>query len=744
MFIICRPYFKLPKSSKDEDSYFIGDALNYKDVDIEIIKELKKVFPEPQREIKRLGETNIYKIDVLHLEIMRGSDTSDKMLNYFRLLAGISGASINVKLDEFAPPYDCKLYIDSFNDNEVIEGFTDDYIADNGKQEHVGKEEHLTDMELEGLILNNTTIVGMSFARSNLTNSLFEKCTLICTDFTGAVLYNCNFDGSDIRGSLFNNSNMRTITAAGIWTMIIDCTAGFCDFSGAEMQYCYLRDSDYTESKFISTNLYGAKMESITALEANFENATLSGTDLFGASLPYVNLTNAKLNNSNLDSVELSSSILNGTDFSSSQLTGAQIDNTILIRANLTNCDLSSSKLRDSDLTDAILINADLTDANLSRSTLTRANLTNARLYNTNLEQAVLQDAIYGDNINNAVFEETIIQPYEGIGPAFEIHNAFNKIDMGKYMSLIETENKKDEQFKQIDFNKDNIIPYINGKFIPYIEKSKKIEEVKKSELKDMLKKNLDKLISGPEITTDTATKLGQTIMFVFNQDDAIINYYVSHVISDTYYAYKDNDEGECQSCIDGILERFITVLGNAIGIFCLNKKNECNEVQIKVANVVNDIIDVQELIKEWVQKNDDEERVYSEMSKEERKQDFIGFLTRNKAAQNDIDEIVKQFESIDFFENKEKSFGGKKIYKHKSLNFWEKGPYYTINTKTNKKIKKRKTIKKANNKMYRKTIKKINSKKHKNTNKKRKTVKKINNKNNKKHKTTNKKRKTN
>ena len=734
MFIICRPYFKL--TFKEEEPHFIRDALNYKDVDIEIIKELKKVFPEPEREIKRLGETNIYKIDVLQNEIMRGSDRIDKMLNYFRILAemSVSGTRIKVKLDRDALLYDCGLYFDSFNDNEPMESYTDVHIADYSKY-IVGTEEHLTGMDLKGLILNNTTIIGMSFADSNLRGSLFEKCNLICTDFTNTKLFNCNFDGADIRGSLFNNSQMRTTTAAGVWTMIIDCNAGFCDFSGAQMQHCSLSRSDYTESKFISTNLIGAEMDSIDAQATDFENANLSGANLLGASLPFVNLTNAKLNNSNLDSVELSSSLLNGTDVSSSQLTGAQMDNTILIRANLTNCDLSSSKLRDSDLTDAILINADLTDANLSRSTLTRANLTNARLYNTNLYAAVLQDAIYGDNINNAVYEEHNQQGYEGEhmqnydadGPAFEIHNAFNKIDMGKYMSLIETENKKDEQFKQIDFNKDNIIPYINGKFIPYIEKSKKIEEDKKSDLKGMLKKNLDKLISGPEITTDTATKLGQTIMFVFNQDDAIINYYVSHVISDTYYAYGDNDEGECQSCIDGILERFITVLGNAIGIFCLNKKNECNEVQIKVANVVNDIIDVQELIKEWVQKNDDEERVYSEMSKEERKQDFIGFLTRNKVVQNDIDEIVKQFESIDFFENKKKSFGGKKIYKHKSLNFWEKGPYYTINTKTNKKIKKRKTIKKANNKMYRKTIKKINSKKHKNTNKKRKTVKKVN-----------------
>ena len=698
MFIICRPYFKLKNAYElNSETYFINDALNYQEVNDEIMWELRKYFPEPEREIKRLGETNIYKIDTLKDEIMRGVDSLPQMLNYFRILAEIGGAPIKVTFDKDVSPIDCKLYFDSFNDNEPAEGFTDDHVAEYGS-DIVGTEQHLTGMDLQGLILNRTTIIGMSFANSNLTGSLFEHCNLMCTDFTNTILSNCNFKESDIRGSLFNGSEMNTREREGIWTMIIDCKASYCDFSNAEMRYCILNDSEFLESKFNSTALIGAEMQRAQLMLANLEDAHLRLANLTGAQLADAKLINTHLENSNLADTDLA-----GADLTDAHLTGATLSRAYifmskLIRANLTNAHLSRAQIVGTDLTNAKLIGATLTDADLTRSNLTGADLTDANLNDTNLYEAVLQDTIYGVNINDAVYEanpgeeqedlQEDLQDYVLDGPAFEIHNAFNKINIGKFMELISLETGN------VNITYETLPEFINSNFKTFIEKHDSFSSEDKPKYIGMLEKIIDKLTSGNSLPKDTVTKIAKTITFAFKQPDNVIENYIRSFIKDSYYAYKNDDQGYCQSCIDGIIERFISILGETLDIYCL--ENECNDIQIKAVKVIKNTIDINDFTQAWFENVESNKSQYLEMSASERKQDYIEFMTKKyqeAGFYNDENKmkIKTEADNLNYvFESDDISYGGNK--KHKTTKKHKKNK----TTKKHKKHKNNKTNKKT------------------------------------------------
>ena len=67
--------------------------------------------------------------------------------------------------------------------------------------------------------------------------------------------------------------------------------------------------------------------------------------------------------------------------------------------------------------------------------------------------------------------------------------------------------------------------------------------------------------------------------------------------IHDSYSAYEAEDGGGI-SCIKGMLERFIILVGDTLYIICQGK--DCNENEKKLLALLKTTLDINELTEEW------------------------------------------------------------------------------------------------------------------------------------------------
>jgi uncharacterized protein YjbI with pentapeptide repeats len=393
-----------------------------------------------------------------------------------------------------------------------------------------------------------------------------------------------------------------------------------------------------------------------------------------------IDLTGADLTGVDLTGINLTGAYLTGVDLTGANLTGVNLTGAYLTGANLTGAYLNGANLTRANLTGVNLENANLTNANL-----TRANLTRAYLRNTDLTNAI----ITGANLTNAILERPRPAPAPA-GVAYEIHNAFDKINIDKYYKIIDQDDNK---------TYDNVVEYVQDLFTKFINQH--FTEEDKTNSIEGLNQILEKL-SLSESRNIHNKLIGKSVDFVMKQPKEFIDFYIRAFIQDCYHAYSGEDG---LSCVKGIIERFVFITGDTAFAMCPDDCANKTYTDLKKLFGKNKA-DKNELTQQWANTYLESDELQN-MSKEQRKEHYINFMeneykTRELLSDENKQMIQKEADNLDYvFESLQ--FGGKS----------------KKNTKKNTKKTSKKTSKKIAKKNTKKTSKKTSKKNTKKNTKK-------------------------
>ena len=379
------------------------------------------------------------------------------------------------------------------------------------------------------------------------------------------------------------------------------------DLQGADLQRANLEGANLKKAKLQGAQLQGANLEDINAVEAQFQNAKmtnaeLSLSDLYKANFSHADLRNAKL----IETESLEEAIFEHANLQNANLWGANLEYSNFDDANLQGADLTEAKLFS-----ASFINADLRGANLSDADVTDANFTMANLRGTNLDSVNIEEANFVPDL-----EDTIHEPQ---GVAFEIHNAYNKIDMDEYVKLIsEMIPKNPDSF----YTNMNLLEFVNTKFTHFIYLFFDKEDKKKYLPKwNAIYHEMNECKH--QFESDTIKiQIGKSIEFVFAQSQEFKDLYIKQYVTDNFHAYEG--ESDTISCIKGTIERFIILVGDTLYIECEGK--ECTEQQIQLLTLMRKVLNKNELTQEWAKEFLESDEL-KEMTPPERKQHYIDFM---------------------------------------------------------------------------------------------------------------------
>ena len=305
-------------------------------------------------------------------------------------------------------------------------------------------------------------------------------------------------------------------------------------------------------------------------------------------------------------------------------------------------------------------------------------------------------------------------------GIAFQIHNKYKEIPAAKVYNFLTIKDPTDYS------NTNNIVDFIRPKLLnmvsyydtPQINDTQKLIDI------------LEKLNNATTVRDDNTNKIfiGKIVTFVNTLPRDFQIQFIQGFINECSTAYGNVDvyNPENISCSKGIVERFITTLGNTARNICILDKTNCiTEYKDIMETFVKQApeIDIPSLFEEWSQ------RLETLDPRLDAKRDFINFVGKNKmtfeqkvdaaAKYNSVNQYIETmlekeplYESYYKYVFENKQLGGKRILRRTTIK--KRNPKTKTKTKPKPKPKpkpKLKTKKRFKNKP--KSIKR-NSKKRK------------------------------
>lgn len=296
---------------------------------------------------------------------------------------------------------------------------------------------------------------------------------------------------------------------------------------------------------------------------------------------------------------------------------------------------------------------------------------------------------IMDDNDDETIERDPSIDDYEDDeDEALEIHKAAAKINLDKYLEII-------NQPGQGPYP--NIKDYVLEKFAPFITEHFPQE---KEEMLRKLTEFMNRVNSAREISEMPRNKevVKKSVDFVLEQPDNFVEEYIKTLIKDCYSAYS-GPEGAGISCVPGVIERFYMLVGDVVYQLCPEEdvcEYENKEVYSKLLTLFRKRINKNEVTQEWASKYLDSDEIKA-MTKEQRKQHYIKFMTAKYEEMGLLDEHTKtiiddEAKAIDYvFDTLQ--FGGKR--KKRTYVSLSKPLLRSRNIKKSRKGKKTRKIKK-------------------------------------------------
>ena len=466
--------------------------------------------------------------------------------------------------------------------------------------------------------------------------------------------------------------------------------------------YTILPGASLIGAQLQGENLRGFDLTGADLRGANLRDSVLTGATLTGAQLLFAHLEGANLTGAVLTNAKLQGAHLEGVDLQRLDLRGVDLKDAVLTGANLTGSDLRGAQLQHADLTGAVLTDAKLQGAHLEGATL-------------NVEQM-----IYAQTQRAILFHE-IPEENDDVpqGRAFEIHNYFKTLDIDEITKFLERNNKTSVNTITVNTITGTSEDTLFSPLLRFIQNSNGFLP----EEKEDYTKKINYIFGQVEKYEGFTSHKGlfdSTIQFVSRQEDNFIEQYIRTLVDDCLNAYGDGQ----QSCLKGMTERIVTVLGEVARILTIGQnkddqnKDHQKPIYIELKTLFNigddgedESIDFNGLVQEWSTTYLEDGEKHNELlvltEKEQRKQHFIDFMTNKyKASDKYNDDVYKKIsKAVEDYDNAgvfdRGSFGGKGKRKGRNNTKKNKGSKRNIKKikDTKKNIKKNKGSKRKTKK---------------------------------------------
>jgi surface protein len=240
-------------------------------------------------------------------------------------------------------------------------------------------------------------------------------------------------------------------------------------------------------------------------------------------------------------------------------------------------------------------------------------------------EPGIDPSSLVNENAVNTLYrgDPALIAPNTGVAVAFEVHKAFAKFDSirKKYLEII----------GQIDDFKGD-----GAEFRAYVHTTfmTKITELFTGEDREKELKKFDTVfikacndLSRPDLDPNLKQLIAKSIYFVFSQEDKEFQkHYIRIFLDETTNAYEPKYLGQdTTSCIKGVLERFVTSVGGASQVICIEEN--CDPIFKQLDRLFHKDELINELASKWWSeqfKKQEEKEEKEEMSTETLTQNFI------------------------------------------------------------------------------------------------------------------------
>ena len=193
-------------------------------------------------------------------------------------------------------------------------------------------------------VLSYKDLTGLTLKDCNLADAEFTGAILQRTEFDGATLDRANFFGADLRRASLVGASLRRADLRGASLRGADLTRA--DLFEADLREGSIAERDrkgnlrflqheigpteLPSALLASSNLEGAKLSGIVAVQADFTDAIMRNCRLVRA-----NLRQAKLAGAVLENADLSGADLSGADLEGAILSGAKLAMTVFDHANM-------------------------------------------------------------------------------------------------------------------------------------------------------------------------------------------------------------------------------------------------------------------------------------------------------------------------------------------------------------------------------------------------------------------------
>jgi Pentapeptide repeats (8 copies) len=378
------------------------------------------------------------------------------------------------------------------------------------------------------------------------------------------------------------------------------------NLSGADLSGANLSDADLRNA-----DLSGANLSGVNLLHANLTGANLTGANLTSANLPGANLAGANLDHTNLRDANLAGAYLRGSILTYANLSGAYLNYTNLVGANLMGANLMRSHLAFVNLRGSYLRNVNMRDTNFSYVDFTDVNLEGVSLSPQQRRRVERQT----QRTRRTRRQQPQPQP-QPQGRAYEIHNAFNNLNINKLLEIIQS-HLPSQTTNETNVNViDPLINYVQNSNIP--NKQQKNDELTR----------INNTIS-PTLNSsnyyDLKSKLKKVIQYILLQPSEFVELYLQNFTYDCLNAY---NAGE-QSCVKGMIERIIFAVRDVIATFCVEDGNplckpEYKELLSVFYPTIN--IDFNAFFQEWFSQNAESNEIIN-MNPTQRKEHFKHFV---------------------------------------------------------------------------------------------------------------------
>jgi len=535
-----------------------------------------------------------------------------------------------------------------------------------------------------GLVFENKT-----FDNPNDLAIIFKK---------GMKLINCIIKDLEI-----NNVNTQNLQ----W---INSSFENCKINGLELQNCVFKDSRFIHSslnhcEFKRCIFNGFTFESLDEAklleETNFKNCSFIDI-IFKSNLKYCLFSSCDYESFHMSSIKLeainfSGENMVGVDFKRSKFTLCEFNETNLQRANgrgsfdlqtqFELCLFKGAQFMGADFQFTKFKSCNFLDANFRNANLRRSAIDDTELEEMPDLSDALTDELMIDgqdydvfmmnqDLNQGFLEEDEDEFIEHEGVAYEIHNAFHRINLPALVDYIRSHQFL---FLPIDATStDTFLGDIYGHFANVINKWYKNKPERRHRLLEQLDKVLDQIecidfeYYMQSIDMPRSEFLQLILSFVMSQNPKFIRAYIKTFIIDSYEAYSSAEGDDSNiSCPKGIIERFVLSLHTASIMLCPENFTECpspyKELIRLLCSAVEVHLDWGKLQQDWYKSG------VLEIPLENRKQNYIDYMTRhvdeicpiNDSSREKIEKDAKDWEEAGLFsdENIEMFQMGGKVY---------------------------------------------------------------------------------